>query len=650
MKNSLNEIKSNKVLLRTLVGLSFVLVFIFGSFRLIHKQSKENLKNSISTFTRNEHLSTNAYSLAKLISDLEYLNQMECVVLTEGATKNAYYDTSNLPKCSTFFQTTSFVNFEFYAINGSKFDLQYRIPTSWMVIIAELLSYLITGILGLAYYRFTCNELAVSELKIANAIIAASTVEMISKQVAHDIRSPLAALNVAMSTISGLEEYNRVLMRNAISRINDIANQLLEKSNTTYVGKMNTAGVLGANSEDCYALMPTLLAPLVDSIVSEKRVLFRSMQMVDLEADLNEAYGLFANVNEVELKRVISNLINNSVEAFVEGRGRVVVSIRSLTERVAIVISDNGRGIPNSVLARLGEMGFSYGKASSKSGAGLGLFHAKETVKNFGGNFKISSEEGVGTTIEISLPKVKPPDWFVEKLVTPVGSMIISVDDDLSIHGIWRRRYESFGSNAPVVSHLSFTSGADFKTWHSANHTKYMHLFFLVDYELLNQTKTGLDLIEEMNISENAVLVTSRYEESEIRERCARLGVRLIPKAMAGSVPIELQKHRVKYDAVLIDDDKDITHLCWSLYAKENEKSFKGFSAIEEFFDEAFGIHPDTPIYLDSNLGIGVKGESFVPAIAARGFKTIYIATGYEASSIPLSNAIKGVVGKEPRY
>lgn len=650
MKNILKEIKSNKVLLRTLIGLSFVLVFIFGSFRLIHKQSKENLKNSISTFTRNEHLSTNAYSLAKLISDLEYLNQMECVVLTEGETKKAYYDTSNLPKCNTFFQTTSSVSFEFYAINGSKFDLQYRIPISWIVIIAELLSYLIAGILGLAYYRFTCNELAVNELKIANAIIAANTVEVISKQVAHDIRSPLAALNVAMSTISGLEEYNRVLMRNAISRINDIANQLLGKSNATYVGKMNSTGALGAKSEDCHVLMPALLAPLVDSIVSEKRVLFRSMQMVDIEADLKEAYGLFANVNEVELKRVISNLINNSVEAFVEGRGQVVVSIRALAERLAIIISDNGKGIPKSLLARLGEMGFSYGKESTKSGAGLGLFHAKETIKSFGGNFKISSEEGVGTTIEITLPKVKPPDWFVEKLVISVGSMIISVDDDLSIHGIWRGRYDSLGICAPVAQYLSFTSGADFKAWYIVNHTKYTNLVLLVDYELLNQPQTGLDLIEEMNIYENAVLVTSRYEEREIRERCARVGVRLIPKAMAGTVPFELQKQTVKYDAVLIDDDKDITHLCWSLYAKENGKSFKGFSAIEEFFDEACGIHPDTPIYIDSDLGRGVKGESFVPAIAERGFKTIYIATGYEASAIPLSNATKGVVGKEPRY
>lgn len=231
-----------------------------------------------------------------------------------------------------------------------------------------------------------------------------------------------------------------------------------------------------------------------------------------------------------------------------------------------------------------------------------------------------------------------------------MGSVIVSVDDDLSIHGIWRGRYESLGVGSHEVQHLSFTSGVDFKAWYSENHSKYDNLVFLLDYELLNQIQTGLDLIDEMGISENAVLVTSRYEEGKIRERCAKLGVKLIPKTMAGFVPIKLEKPKTRYDAVLIDDDKDITHLCWSLYAKENGKTFKGFNSIEEFFEESRGIHPDTAIYLDLDLGNGVKGEDLVPLVAEKGFKTIYLATGYESSSISATSFIKGVVGKEPRY
>jgi hypothetical protein len=44
-----------------------------------------------------------------------------------------------------------------------------------------------------------------------------------------------------------------------------------------------------------------------------------------------------------------------------------------------------------------------------------------------------------------------------------------------------------------------------------------------------------------------AILVTSRYEETRIRERCEKLGVRLIPKPMAGFVPIEIQRTNNSY-------------------------------------------------------------------------------------------------------
>ena len=61
-----------------------------------------------------------------------------------------------------------------------------------------------------------------------------------------------------------------------------------------------------------------------------------------------------------------------------------------------------------------------------------------------------------------------------------------------------------------------------------------------MDYELLKQDKTGLDLIAELGISDRSVLVTSRYEEKTVLERCLKLGVRIVPKSLAPIVPYEL--------------------------------------------------------------------------------------------------------------
>jgi len=67
---------------------------------------------------------------------------------------------------------------------------------------------------------------AYKTIETQNKLIAISE---LSAQVAHDIRSPLAALDSSLNDISQLPEEKRIIIRNAINRIRDIANNLLEK-------------------------------------------------------------------------------------------------------------------------------------------------------------------------------------------------------------------------------------------------------------------------------------------------------------------------------------------------------------------------------------------------------------------------------------
>jgi len=60
---------------------------------------------------------------------------------------------------------------------------------------------------------------------------------------------------------------------------------------------------------------------------------------------------------------------------------------------------------------------------------------------------------------------------------------------------------------------------------------------FLVDYELINQPKSGLDIIYDLGIEKYAYLVTSHYEEPELLERSSRLHLKVLPKSLAGFVP-----------------------------------------------------------------------------------------------------------------
>ena len=77
---------------------------------------------------------------------------------------------------------------------------------------------------------------------------------------------------------------------------------------------------------------------------------------------------------------------------------------------------------------------------------------------------------------------------------------------------------------------------------------------FLVDFELLGHKETGIELIENLNISSSAILVSSRYEEKGVRQQAEKNNVRIIPKSMAALVPILIHDVK-KFDLVLIDDD-----------------------------------------------------------------------------------------------
>ncbi|MBU0504356.1 hypothetical protein KJ708_00040, partial [bacterium] len=217
---------------------------------------------------------------------------------------------------------------------------------------------------------------------------------------------------------------------------------------------------------------------------------------------------------------------------------------------------------------------------------------------------------------------------------------------------------------------------------------------FLFDYELLGSDKTGLQVIKELNIKENAILVTSHYEEEHIRSECARLGVKLLPKNLAGFVPISVIGCRLSVvveekntdsgqltmdndkdggrlsvvekdeytitenlepktdqncDAILIDDDY-LVHTSWKIIAKRYGKTIRCYADPADFISDSKEIDKTTPLYIDSQLGDDVKGEDLAKEYFEQGFENIYLATGYSKDDFPPMPWIKGVVGKEPPF
>lgn len=234
----------------------------------------------------------------------------------------------------------------------------------------------------------------VSELEVYRVV------SKISSQVAHDIRSPLAALEMFTDDLSGLPEESRLVIRSAVGRIRDIANDLLIRNKALKSGNLDAEK--GTLEKPSIELLQSILEP----ILTEKRLQYRAKLGVEIEGKFDvESYGIFSKIQVAEFKRAISNLINNSVEAL-SASGRILVDFRSQNNSVKLRISDNGKGIPPEILAKLCQMGETYGK---DGGSGLGLFHAKSTFQNWGGDLTIESTVGIGTTISVTFQKAETP-------------------------------------------------------------------------------------------------------------------------------------------------------------------------------------------------------------------------------------------------
>jgi len=349
-------------------------------------------------------------------------------------------------------------------------------------------------------------------------------VSKIALQVAHDIRSPLMALETIMSDTREIPEERRTILIAAIGRIRDISNSLFSKNQ-----KLNT----NTNTQSTVLL----LSSAMDTIVSEKRIQFRDLIGIEIINNLDsDSYGLFAKVEPVTFQRVLSNIIDNATEASGDS-GYITVSLSTSKEGHLITVTDKGKGIPEEILPLLMKQGATFGKTS---GSGLGLYHAKESITSWGGTLSISSKMDEGTAVSILLPASEPPKWFVDKLQIPSHSVVVVIDDDASIHHVWRERFELEEYKKFAIKLLHHSNPGQVREWYQTSQSQEKACFFLVDYEFLGRSETGLDLIEELGIAGKSILVTSRYEDSSIRNRCKEYGIRLIPKGMAGYVPIEL--------------------------------------------------------------------------------------------------------------
>ena len=154
------------------------------------------------------------------------------------------------------------------------------------------------------------------------------------------------------------------------------------------------------------------IVPLINEVILQKK---RPHQNIDFK--FRSPSKLLAYCHPLDFKRVISNLMTNSIEAMKSDcKGSIFFDLYLTQSKdikmCEITLSDNGQGIKKEVFHNVLEEGFSFGKTN---GSGLGLSYAFRKVKSWDGDFKISSKEGKGTHIKILLPFKGELDSFTQE-------------------------------------------------------------------------------------------------------------------------------------------------------------------------------------------------------------------------------------------
>lgn len=348
----------------------------------------------------------------------------------------------------------------------------------------------------------------------------------ISAQLAHDIRSPLAAMEILLKSIAKDQpEKFYIMLREAIQGVRDIANNYL--INYRHVPESKNSHVYSpVNSpDDGNVPRPLLLSSLVESVISQKRLEYLDCEIGFIKKSFDKLSWIQAIPNEI--RRILSNLLNNAYEALQSDK-RIEITIALTQPWLELYIADNGHGIPenriNDVLS---------GLSLKHDGKGLGLSSARQYMEALGGSLTLSSTPGKGSEILLRFPAASKPDWLPDEIRLPKNSHVIIMDDNLDMHNLWRHRLDSHH-----VKTQHFSSVADILQWRETSISVTGQAIYFVDYEFHDEKYNGLTLIELFNCNNRSYLITSYADEIGIQEHCKKAGIWLLPKYLIGEINI----------------------------------------------------------------------------------------------------------------
>jgi two-component system, sporulation sensor kinase E len=211
-----------------------------------------------------------------------------------------------------------------------------------------------------------------------------AVVGQLAAGVAHEIRNPLTALKGFVQLLKPempeKEQYFKIML-SELDRIEAIINEFLVLAKPQAVKY---------EERDVRLLLEDIIALFqMEAVMNNVEIFMESAPDVPL-----------IHCEENQLKQVFINILKNAIEAMPNG-GTVAIRVESHPpDKVLIRFADQGVGIPEERIPKLGEPFYT----TKERGTGLGLMISYKIVEDHGGRIFIRSKVGEGTVVDVLLP------------------------------------------------------------------------------------------------------------------------------------------------------------------------------------------------------------------------------------------------------
>ena len=222
-----------------------------------------------------------------------------------------------------------------------------------------------------------------------------------STDVSHELRTPLTAirgqLEVALMAATTAEQY-----REAIATALEDVERLSQTIRALLLLSHAESGQLALHKQ------VVNLSEVVIDIVDQFGI---PAESADVELKYHVPAGVFAEVDQIQIERLISNLVSNAVK-YTRPGGEVTVDLVNSQYQVHLLVSDTGVGIAPEHLPyifdrfyRVPEADRPAGTSPAERGLGLGLSFVAWIVRAHNGMIDVESEPGNGSRFSVCLPK-----------------------------------------------------------------------------------------------------------------------------------------------------------------------------------------------------------------------------------------------------